>query len=186
MVNYAPSTRARIADLITGMRVDTAVLASADYLKTGPTATEAIFNVGGRIKIMQLFMEVITDLSAQACVMFYTYTSTTPSIGVQPISVVSASMSGMLRGARHICVGLTAGTACVIDAQTGISPAIMTEKMIIGIESTAFLTAAFAVSAEPVVSTWKPANVLPSSTLINVKLVCISAVYPPPSSAATS
>ena len=134
MVNYAPSTRARIADLITGMRVDTAVLASADYLKTGPTATEAIFNVGGRIKIMQLFMEVITDLSAQACVMFYTYTSTTPSIGVQPISVVSASMSGMLRGARHICVGLTAGTACVIDAQTGISPAIMTEKMIIGIK----------------------------------------------------
>ena len=134
MANYAPSTRARISDLITGMRVDTAVLSAVDYLKTGPTATEAIFNVGGRIKIMQLFMEVITDLSAQACVMFYTYTSTTPSIGVQPISVVSASMSGMLRGARHICVGLTAGTACVIDAQTGISPAIMTEKMIIGIK----------------------------------------------------
>jgi hypothetical protein len=134
MANYAPSTRARISDLITGMRVDTNVLAGATYLLTGPTATEDVFNVFGRIKIMQLFMEVITDLGNQACVMFYTYTSATPTITVQPISAVGASMALLLRGGRYFCTGTTVATACVVDAEEGISPVVMKEKMIIGLK----------------------------------------------------
>ena len=134
MANYAPSTRARIADLVTGMRVDTGTLAAATYLATGPTATERIFDVYGRIKIMQLFMEVISDLGAGACVMYYTYTATTPSITVQPISAVGASMASKKRGFRHFCTGVTVATACVIDAQPGISPVIMKEKLIIGLK----------------------------------------------------
>ena len=134
MANYAPSTRARISDLITGMRVDTGVLASATYLATGPTATERIFDFHGRIKIMQLFMEVVTDLSAQACVMYYSYTSTTPVITVQPISAVGASMASKKRGFRYFCTGVTTATACTVDAQPGISPVIMKEKLIIGLK----------------------------------------------------
>lgn len=133
MANYAPSTRARIADIITGMRVETSVLNAADYLKTGPTATEDIFNVYGRIKVMQLFMEVITLLGAQACVMFYTYTSDTPGETVQPISAVSATMASMVRGERHLCLGTTVATACVVDSVApGISQLIMKEKLILG------------------------------------------------------
>ena len=131
MANYAPSTRARIADLITGMRVDTSILDASDYLKNA-TATEDIFNVYGRIKVMQLFMEVITLLDTKATVMYYTYTSDTPAETVQPISVVSATMSAMKPGARHVCLGTTVATACVIDANHGFSPLIMKEKLILG------------------------------------------------------
>ena len=135
MANYAPSTRARISDLITGMRVETGVLAAATYWLTGNTNTQ-LFNVIGRIKIMQLFSEIITDVDAKAVDCFYTYTSTTPSITVQPISAVNAgSMTGMKRGARHTCVGVTVATACVIDTQTAISPVIMKEKLIIGLKN---------------------------------------------------
>ena len=133
MANYAPSTRARISDLITGMRVDTGVLAGATYLLTGDNKTQ-MFNVIGRIKIMQLFMEVITDLSNSACVMYYNYTSTTPVIIVQPISAVGASMASKKRGFRYFCTGVTTATACVVDAQPGISPVIMKEKLIIGLK----------------------------------------------------
>ena len=115
------------------MRVDTGILDAATYLLTGPTATEDIFNVYGRIKVMQLFMEVITVLDAQATVMFYTYTSDTPAETVQPISAVSATMTGMIRGERHICIGTTVGTACVVDSVApGISQLIMKEKLILG------------------------------------------------------
>jgi len=134
MANYAPSTRARISDLITGMRVDTGVLAGTTYLLTGPTATEKIFNVYGRIKIMQLFMEVITDLSNHACVMYYTYTSSTPVITVQPISAVGGSMALLLRGGRYLCTGVTVATACTVDDEDGISPVIMKEKLIVGLK----------------------------------------------------
>ena len=134
MTNYAPSTRARVADLITGMRVETSTLAAATYLLTGNTNTQ-MFNVIGRIKIMQLYLEVVTDLSGTATDCFYTYTSTTPSIAVQPIGATNAaSMTGMKLGARHICTGVTVATGAVIDAQAGISPVIMKEKMIIGLK----------------------------------------------------
>ena len=134
MANYAPSTRARIADIIAGMRVETSVLAAATYWLTGNTNTQ-LFNVGGRIKVMQLFSEIITTVGAQGCVCFYTFTQTTPSITVQPISAVNAgSMTGMKRGARHTCVGTTVATACLIDTQTAITPAIMKEKMILGLK----------------------------------------------------
>jgi hypothetical protein len=132
MANYAPSTRARIADIITGMRVDTAVLSANSYMITGPTSTEGIFNIYGRIKVMHLFFEVITDLSAQACVLYFTATFSTPAETVQPISSVGASMSGLLRGGRYSCIGITAAQATLIDAQEGISPVIMKEKMILG------------------------------------------------------
>ena len=132
MANYAPSTRARISDLITGMRVDTSVLDANDYMKTGATSTEGIFNIYGRIKVMHLFFEVITDLSAQACVLYYTATFSAPAETVAPISSVGASMSGLLRGGRYSCIGITVGQATLIDAQEGISPVIMKEKMILG------------------------------------------------------
>ena len=133
MANYAPSTRARIADCITGMRVETGVLDAADYLKTGPTATEDIFNVYGRIKVMQLFMEVVTVFGNQACVMYYTYTSDTPGETVQPISAVSGTMALMIQGERHLCLGTSVATACVVDsAAQGISQLIMKEKLILG------------------------------------------------------
>ena len=133
MANYAPSTRARIADLITGMKVETGTLAAATYLLTGNKNTQ-MFNIIGRVKVMQMYLEVITVLDTKATVLFFTYTSTTPTITVQPINAVCATMSGMKQGARLTCLGTTVATAAVIDAQTAITPAIMIEKQIIGLK----------------------------------------------------
>jgi hypothetical protein len=134
MANYAPSTRARIADCITGMRVETNTLAAATYLLTGPTATNGIFNVIGRVKIMQLYLEVVTLLDSKATLMFFTHTGTTPSYGPDPIDAVCGTMTAMAVGARVMCRGTTVATACLVDVQDSLSPSIMIEKVIIGIK----------------------------------------------------
>ena len=84
--NYSPSTRDRIGDLVTGMRIDTSTIAVATYFDE---ADQNIFNLFGRIMIMELYFEVVTTMGADACTLFFTYTSSTPVITVKPFSTVS-------------------------------------------------------------------------------------------------
>ena len=60
MANYAPSTRARIADLMVGMRVETGTFSCLTYLHQDQWE---IFNVFGRIQILNLFCEIVTDFA---------------------------------------------------------------------------------------------------------------------------
>ena len=118
MGNYAPSTRARISDLINGMRVETAVaLGTAKLIQ----AQEEIFNVFGEIKVHGLWLEVTTAISATATTILFNATFTTPSIAVQPMSGASGSLSGVARGIRAYSVGGAVATATVITATAGIT-----------------------------------------------------------------
>lgn len=118
--NYSPSTIEVVGDLANGLRVDTSNLAAASYLLTGPTQNE-IFNVYGRIRIHTLFGEITTVLSNHACVLYYTFTSTTPVIAVGPLCAASASIAQLAVGERILLVGGAVATAAVITATPGIS-----------------------------------------------------------------
>lgn len=121
MPNYSPSTIARIGDLLNGIRVDTSSLAAATYMLTGPTQTE-IFNVYGRVKIHELFGEVSTAaFSNHACVLKYTFTSSSPVIAVADITAVTASLAQLAIGERMSWIGGAVATAAVITATPGIT-----------------------------------------------------------------
>jgi hypothetical protein len=134
MPNYAPSTIARIGDLINGVRVETSALAAATYMLTGPTQTE-IFNVYGRIKIHELFGEVAgAAFSNDACVLYYTYTSSSPVIAVAPLSSVGASMAQLAVGERVAWIGGAVATATVLTATPGITD-VARIPQIVGVSS---------------------------------------------------
>lgn len=134
MANYNPSTIARIGDLINGIRVDTSSLAAATYFLTGGTQTE-IFNVYGRIKIHELFGEVATAaFSANACVLKYTWTMSSPVIAVADLTAVTASLSSLAVGERIAWIGGAVATAAVITATPSITDVARTPQ-IVGVES---------------------------------------------------
>ena len=134
MPNYAPSTSARIGDLINGVRVETSALAAATYMLTGPTQTE-IFDVFGRIKIHELFGEVaVANFSAHACVLKYTFTSSSPVIAVADLSAVTASLTGLAIGERITWLGGAVATAAIITATPGITDIARTTQ-IVGVSS---------------------------------------------------
>ena len=134
MANYNPSTIARIGDLVNGIRVDTSAIAAATYFLTGDTNT-ALFNVYGRVKIHELFGEVKTAaFSADACVLYYNFTSTSPAIAVAPISAASASLASLAIGERIAWIGGAVATATVITATPGITD-VARIPQIVGVES---------------------------------------------------
>ena len=139
MPNYAPSTIARIGDLINGARVETSALAAATYMLTGPTQTE-IFNVFGRVKIHELFGEVAdAAFSAHACVLKYTFTSSSPVIAVADLSAVTASLTGLAIGERITWLGGAVATAAIITATPGISSSLASRSSSLLVGCTAFV-----------------------------------------------
>ena len=129
MPNYAPSTRTRIGDLITGMRIDSTVLANLTYFHQDQWE---VFSVYGRIMVLQLFWEAITVNGAGASLFQYNFTSTTPVVGVQPLGAVSASIAALAQGQRCVNVGGAVATAHVITASSGISDVTNNSPQIIG------------------------------------------------------
>ena len=134
MPSYSPSTMSRIGDLTNGLRVDTSVLSAATYLLTGNTQTE-IFNVYGRIKLHNLFGEVTVVFSNNATTLYYNFTSTTPAIGVQPISAASASLAQLDVAERISWVGGAVATAVVLTATPGISDINVTPHILGGVSA---------------------------------------------------
>jgi hypothetical protein len=133
-MNYNPSTIARIGDIVNGIRVDTAALAAATYMLTGPTQTE-VFDVVGRIKIHEMFAEVAgAAFSNHACVLKYTFTSTSPVIAVGDLTAVSASLAQLAVGERIAWIGGAVATAVVITATPGITD-VARIPQIVGVES---------------------------------------------------
>lgn len=127
--NYSPSTIEVIGDMKNGLMVETSVLANLTYLHQDQWE---IFNVYGRIIVWQLFLEAITQASANATTVQFNFTSTVPVIAVQPMCTASASISGLAQGLRVVWVGGAVATAAVITATAGISDVICTSPHIIG------------------------------------------------------
>ncbi|OFV82499.1 MAG: hypothetical protein A2W26_10160 [Acidobacteria bacterium RBG_16_64_8] len=129
-MNYSPSTRARIADLINGMRVDTGVLAAATYIEQ---TQHELFNVVGRVKIHNLFAEVTVVFSNNAALVKFNYTSATPAIGVADLCGVSLTVAQLAVGERIFWVGGAVATAAVLTATPGISDILATAQIVGGV-----------------------------------------------------
>jgi len=102
MANYAPSTRARIADLILGMRVDTSVANCTDLVHLHQAQVED-FNVYGTILVNYLFMEVMTLLPTAAPLFAYNYSCalhTGGAITATALGAVSTTISDLTEGQR--------------------------------------------------------------------------------------
>lgn len=127
MPKFNVSTQEMIGYLMNGLRVDTSVLAAASYIEQ---TQHELFNVYGRIKIHNLFLEVTTVFSNNAALVQFNYTSTTPVIAVQPLCAVSATVAQLAVGERIFWVGGAVATAAVLTATPGISDINVTPHIV--------------------------------------------------------
>ena len=137
MANYAPSTRARIADLVTGMRIEKAAIAIAGI------STKDLFTVvGGNCLIVGLIGEVTTVIETQANNTKYI---STPTVGsaVDMCAVVDTSAHEV--GGLLTITGTLATAAAASNAGAGAAMAdsIVVAPGVIGINTAADNTGAY-------------------------------------------
>lgn len=130
MPNFNPSTQEMVGYLMNGLPVHTSVLDNATYLLGAANTQTELFNVYGRIKIHNLFLEVTVVCSAHATQVLFNYTSTTPVIAVQPLCAKCAAITSLAVGERIWFVGGAVATAAVITATPGISDINVTPHVI--------------------------------------------------------
>ena len=120
MANYAPSTRARIADLIIGMHVKTTdgVLVAAQFTDTAQTE---LFTIVGRIGVKMLFIELTSAADANATQVLFNCTFTTPVIAVNAMCAKCASIASLGAHGRIVWVGGAVATAAVITDSAGLT-----------------------------------------------------------------
>ncbi len=128
---YARTTMNHIADIHVGVRLETEVVTCNARLTS---AAHAPFNIYGRVKINQMFIEAITVWGAQAGTILFNYISLTPAVGAQGLSVASGVVTSLAQGLRVVFVGGAVGTAAVITATAGVSDVICEAPHIIGIQ----------------------------------------------------
>ena len=118
--NYAPSTRARIADLITGMRIKTAdgILKAAHFTDTAQTE---LFTIVGRIAVVQLFVELTAAADANATTIAFNCTFTTPSIGAKEMQSDCGSIASLGAHTRIMFVGGAVATGLIITDSAGLT-----------------------------------------------------------------
>lgn len=121
MSSYSPSTIAQVADLNPkrGLVCRTATVNNTAVLIA--TAVN-IFKITGKIRIISLDYEAISNFGAQASVPRWQFVSTTPAVALTNISAASASNSAMALGTRVAFQGTALNTALAIDAAVGITP----------------------------------------------------------------
>ncbi len=120
-MNYNESTRQRIADMVLGLHVSTTagVLVAANFT-TGGTNT-SLFNIYGRVAVMQLFIELTAAADANLTqVLFYT-TFTTPVIALNAMCAKCASIASLGAYGRITYVGGAVATAAVITDSAGLT-----------------------------------------------------------------
>jgi len=127
--HYGPSTMRRIGDLQHGMRVQTAILDNTAVLVQVQTE---LFNVYGRILVIELYCEAITIFDAANTTLNFSFESLTPAIGVQPMSGQSAALNALAQGNRVVYIGGAVAGAPVITGGEGISDVLCVDPQIIG------------------------------------------------------
>jgi hypothetical protein len=131
--NYTASTRDRVGDFVTGMRIDTTVGAATTYITS---AQVEIFNVFGRIMILEMYLEVVTALGANASTVQWNYTSSTPVITVQDLSATSTDvLTSAARGDRLNYVGGAVNAVPTVSATPGIGDEHCADPTMVGLES---------------------------------------------------
>lgn len=132
-MNYAPSTRQRIADLNVGMLVETATFNALTYLHQNQVEA---FDIHGRVMLYQYWIEAITAIDGAAYVAF-NYTFSTPSLTVRPFSGtgVSGSIDAFVQGSRVTYSGgaVADNTVPAVTVATGcFSDALASKPVILG------------------------------------------------------
>lgn len=117
-MNKSPGTIDAIGDVILGIKVETAICANATYLTNGGTSD--LFRVHGRVKVLLLEWEAITEASAHAYTMQYKYRSTSPVVATVQISNASSAITSLGQGGRVTLIGTALDTAALLSVQ-GIS-----------------------------------------------------------------
>lgn len=130
-MNYAQSTRERVADIKNGILTETGTLANATYLLTGGTQTE-LFTVKGLIKVHELYIEFLTACSAHATQVAFNCTFTTPSVSVNAMCAKCAAITSLGQGGRIVWVGGAVATAAVITDSPGLSDVLPTAGHLVG------------------------------------------------------
>jgi len=131
--NYKASTRDRVSDLVTGMRVDTSVGAATTYITS---AQKEIFNVYGRIMILEMYLEVITALGANASTVQFNATWSTPAYTVQDLSATSTDdLTSAAAGDRLNYVGGAVNAVPTVSATPAIGDEHCADPTIVGLES---------------------------------------------------
>jgi hypothetical protein len=121
MPSYSPSTISEVGDLNPkrGLVCRTATVNNTAVLIA--TAVN-IFKITGKIRIVSLDYEAITQFGAQASVPRWQFVSTTPVVALTNISAASTTNSAMALGKRVVFQGTALATAPAIDAVAGITP----------------------------------------------------------------
>jgi ribosomal protein S27E len=113
--SYAPSTIDVIGDLTNGLHVETPVFTNVVYFLQN--AQKEIFNVYGRILLLNLFIEAITVSGAGAAQVLFNFTGFGQT---KPLCSKCASIAALPQGGRIVWVGGIVATATVITvAATG-------------------------------------------------------------------
>jgi hypothetical protein len=134
--NYAPSTRARIADLIIGMHVKTtdAVLAVPAFTNTAQTE---LFTIVGTIAVAQLYVELTAASDANATQVQYNCTFTTPAIAVNAMSGASATIATRDPHTRIVWIGGIVASVPILTDTAGLTDVVSANIQILGGETAA-------------------------------------------------
>ena len=118
--HYNQSTRDVIRDLTIGMHVKTtdAVLVAANFTDTAQTE---LFNIIGAIAVKMLYIEITAAADANATVVKFNATFTTPVIAAADICGNSASIATLAAHSKIVWVGGVVATAAIITASAGIT-----------------------------------------------------------------
>ena len=127
-MNYNPSTRNRIGDIINGLHVKTTagVLVAAHF--TNAAQTE-LFNIYGRIGIKQLFIELTAAADANVTQVLFNVTFTTPVIAANAMCAKCASIASLEAYGRIMWVGGAVATAAIISDSAGLTDVEAAGKM---------------------------------------------------------
>lgn len=140
-MNYNESTRQSVADVILGLHAETTagVLVAANFTATAQTE---LFNVVGRVAIKQLFIELTSAADANATVVGFNCTFTTPVIALNAMCADSASIAALGAYGRITFVGGAVATAAIITDSAGLTDVDTSGKIHIlgGVSSAGVLT----------------------------------------------
>ena len=134
--NYAISTQESIADVVSGIRVDTGSLAATTYLDhTTASGQHELYTIIGRVILLSLFFEVITvALDTNASTVVWNATWSSPALTVEPIGTKCTTVSDLGIGHRIVWGGGILATAATLTTTPGVSDFAAVTPAILGME----------------------------------------------------
>jgi hypothetical protein len=120
MANYQPSTRQAIADMTNGLHVQT-IHGNLGVPEFTSGAQTELFNVVGRIKLMQFYLQLDVLADGAATLVTFNCTFTTPGIIAVALNVATATIASLAAHGMIHWIGGAVGSVAVITAAPGIA-----------------------------------------------------------------